>query len=245
MTDNAPCRVLIVDDEHLARQRIKHLIEKRDEVFDIQIAEDGISALEIIKTFDPQLVFLDIQMPELDGFDVINAIENPNFTVIFQTAFDEYAVKAFEVNACDYLLKPFSNDRFNQALSKALEAKQDDTGEATSALRDMRQIKVNVGQTSRIFDVDEINYFFSSDHATSIHMDEVNYSVEYSLNFLEERLNPEQFVRIHRNAIVNLSKIAFYTRGPQSEVGLHCGAKLKVSRERKRRLVASLDAGMS
>ena len=235
----SPLRVLIVDDETLACLRLRTLLESRDEDFQIEEAGDGISALEKIEQFKPGLVFLDIQMPELDGFDVLNAVPSPDFAVIFQTAFDEYAVRAFEVNACDYLLKPWSDARFHQAVDRVLTGPESLAGKAP--LREMMQITVNAGQTSRIFSVEEVNYFFSQDHVTTMHLDGVDYSVDYSLSHLEERLDPARFLRIHRNAIINLEKLTMYTRGPRAEVGLACGTRLRVSRERRRQLVAMLE----
>lgn len=242
MTEADKRKVLIVDDEQLARRRIKTLLENQTEKFEIREAEDGLTAYEMIKAQEPDIVFLDIQMPEFDGFDLIHSLENINFSIIFQTAYNEYAVKAFEVSACDYLLKPFSDERFEQSLNKiALKSNSPQIDRLTKHIKEnrskyMEQFSLKLGSMTKIVPVKDINYFFSKDHGTFVHFDQVNYSIDYSLNFLEERLSPDEFIRIHRNAIVNLSRIKQFTKGIGASVELSCGTVLKVSRERLKAL---------
>ena len=113
-------KVLVVDDELLSRKKILRFLEQRQEQFNVLEASNGIEALDIIEKDSPDIVFLDIEMPEMNGMDLVQAVQNPNYKLIFQTAYSEFAVQAFEKNALDYLLKPFNQDRFNQALDKGL-----------------------------------------------------------------------------------------------------------------------------
>lgn len=242
--------VLIVDDEPLARTRIRSLLEKAPdkESFLIGEAVDGVMALEMMHQDPPDIVFLDIQMPEFTGFDVLTHLEKPPKAIIFQTAYDEYAVRAFEFAACDYLLKPFSNERFYQALERGLEhsvARVQAIQNLVSHLQKnhahyMVQVAVRVGHSTRIFQVDEVEYFFSQDHCTTVHLGHTSYALDYSLNFLESHLNPLEFIRVHRNAIVRLSSIQQFNHTSPMTIVLHSGAKLKVSRERRKQLLSIL-----
>ena len=243
MTEMTTRKILIVDDEPLARRRIKDLLA--NETFAIEEAEDGVVAIEKIKEEKPDIVFLDIQMPEVSGFDVINAFDTIDFPIIFQTAFDDFAVQAFEVSACDYLLKPFSDERFQVALNKALgqikQGKNSNYQPLFDHLKEnkrfLNNITVKVGAQTKIVEIQLIDFFFSEDHTTSIYLKSgQNYVVDHSLNFLEEKLDPSRYVRIHRNAIVDINEIVSFSKGTQMNVTLKNGRTLKVARDRRKGL---------
>lgn len=239
MSDSKSTKILIVDDESPARKRIIDLLKKFEGNLQIEEAKDGIMAIEKIKSWNPNIVFLDIQMPGLTGFDILDEIEDVNFSVVFQTAYDEFAMKAFEVSACDYLLKPYSDERFYKALNKAI---SNQPGKELDSLfnhlrendRYMENLSFKVGNHMRIIEVASIRYFFSKEHVTSLYIEDTNYAIDHSLSFLEEKLNPAMFIRIHRNAIVNLNNIKGYTKGTSMVVTMDDGEELKVSRDRRK-----------
>lgn len=238
-------KILIVDDEHLARVRIRSYIEKRYPDFSLIEAEDGVEALEKIAETLPDIVFLDIDMPELSGFDVLKHLENRPFKIIFQTAYDQFAVKAFEENACDYLLKPFTDERLEAALTKAFSSsghtemlqKLDEHLEKQNLY--LAKFVVDMGSRKKIVAEEETLYFWSEEHVTRIFLEKIDYTYNYSLNFLEEKLNPKKFLRIHRNCIVHIESIAEILRdGSGTAVRLKNGKELQVSRERNKQLKA-------
>lgn len=240
-------RVLIVDDERLARLRIRQYLEAHHPEFEIRESSDGYEALEVISVFQPEIVFLDVEMPELSGFDVLYQIENPSFQIIFETAYDQFALKAFETNACDYLLKPFPDDRLREALTRALRR---DAGEyqlkkLESHLREqgkfLERLVVKVGSRSKLLETQELHYFLSEDHSTRAFMDSVSYDYDYSLNFLEQRLDPARFIRIHRNAIVALPAILSFGQKTNMSVTLKNSTTLKVARNRTEPLREALE----
>ena len=245
-------RFLVVDDEELARTRILQFLSQHYDPATLAEAEDGFDAIEKIKSHQPSIVFLDIEMPELNGFEVLRNIENRNFVVIFQTAFDEFAVKAFEVNACDYLLKPFDDQRLEQAIAKAKERlaassdspKQEDQlidGYLADAQRYLDRFLVKVGNRTKVIMADEIRYFTSESHVTRIFLENIDYAYSNSLTHIEKQIDPRQFLRLHRNNIVKLDQIKTVHHGPNTTVELRDGTKLPVSRERKSRLKQVLE----
>lgn len=232
-------RVLIVDDEKLARDRISRFLTELGYEFDISEADSGVTALEKIGSATPDILFLDIQMPGLTGLEVLQQIESRPFKVIFQTAYDEYAIHAFNENACDYLLKPYTKDRFKAAVEKSLSSIQQDQRlfelEKVFRKRDgcLNRISVRQGDKIRILAVDDIHCFLSQDHYTSIFTADAEYLSDLSLTHLIERLDPDKFIRGHRNNIVNLSKIEKIGTGPNMTVHLICGQELPVSRQNR------------
>jgi two-component system LytT family response regulator len=233
-------RILIVDDEELARVRIRRFLEAQASALEIREAADGFEALEVIPGFHPDLIFLDIEMPELSGFDVLHHLENRPFAIIFQTAFDEFAVRAFEENACDYLLKPFSDERLAKALAKAsgsapapgqwksLDAR------LASERKFLERIVVSIGpRRSKLIDHREVLCFLSESHVTRAVLEKTDYAYDYSLTHLEERLDPSLFLRIHRNAIINTRGVVGLRSGPVPTVTLRNGMELKISRDRR------------
>jgi two-component system LytT family response regulator len=179
-------------------------------------AEDGPRAVELIEREQPDLVLLDIQMPGLDGFGVIEALEDPP-PVVFVTAYDEYAIRAFEVNALDYLLKPFSRDRLEQAIYRAQEAQaegQDLTSRLAPLLESLAgqghyltRLAVRDGNRIRVLDADEVDWISVENEQTLVHTGEKVYPIRRTLADLEARLNPACFFRAHRSAIVNLDRV--------------------------------------
>lgn len=228
-------KILIVDDEELARVKIRGLLSKRSEKFEILEAENGLEAFDLILSHKPQLVFLDIQMPGLTGMDLLRQLENRDFQVIFQTAYDEFAIQAFEENACDYLLKPFDQSRFNRALDRALSRiKENSPSRAIDAWNKekgyLEKLLVKVGLKTQIIDTGDIQCFVSRDHHTYIHLDKQEYIFDGSLEFLEKMLNPNEFVRTHRKSIVAKKSVSQIVGGPNMELVLKSGQRVPVSR---------------
>ncbi|MFQ6082805.1 MAG: LytR/AlgR family response regulator transcription factor [Candidatus Aminicenantia bacterium] len=209
-------RTLIVDDETLARERVKQFLIPLKEFEVIGEAKDGAEAVEMIEKKNPDLVILDIQMPELNGFEVLQMVDKPPLC-IFVTAYDEYAINAFEINALDYLLKPFSEERFHKALQKAsqiLKEKKDFLPKLeqlfnTLTQRDhyLEKLGVKGGKKISIIDVEAIGWFQADRELVYAHVKGSRHIINCSLTQLEQRLNPEIFFRCHRSAIVNLSRI--------------------------------------
>jgi DNA-binding LytR/AlgR family response regulator len=209
-------KTLIADDEAPARNRLKNLLSQNEAVELVGEAEDGITAVELIEEKRPDLVLLDIQMPRLDGFGVIKMLENPPL-VIFITAYDEYAIKAFEVNAIDYLLKPFTKVRLERAIEKAAKEISEKTAfdsrieglfkTLTEQKRYLERIAVRSQGRIFVIEVKDIDSLNAESGQVSVISGDKHYLTNYTLNELQDRLNPETFFRAHRSAIVNLTKI--------------------------------------
>jgi two-component system LytT family response regulator len=232
-------RVLIVDDEELARVRLRRYFEQKHPDYVLQEAADGVEALARIAEFFPDVIFLDIEMPELSGFEVLMQLEARPFAIVFQTAYADFAVRAFEENACDYLLKPFTDVRLETALAKARGGRADLPGlerQLASQAIHLRKLVIRAGTRQRIIDHKEVLYFSSESHATRVVLRDIDYAYDHSLSFLEARLDPQLFLRIHRNAIVNLGAVRSVTQGLKPTVVLENGVELQVARDRKRAL---------
>lgn len=209
-------RVLVVDDETPARERLKRLLAEIEGVKAIGEAKDGVEAIEVIEQEQPDLVLLDIQMPGLDGFDVIEALEEPP-PIVFVTAYDEYALRAFEVNALDYLLKPFGSERLEQAIRRAQEAKTEDQDFASrlaplleslaSQGHYLTRLAVRDGNCIRVLSVDEVDWIGVEDERVYVHTGDAAYAIRRTLKELEARLDPAHFFRAHRSAVVNLERV--------------------------------------
>jgi len=213
-------RVLVVDDEDLARQRLRALLSRRADVEVIGECSTGTEAVRAIRAEKPDIVLLDVQMPELDGFDVISEIGAQNMpTVIFATAFDDYAIDAFDVGAVDYLLKPVDEDRFNRTLDRAAkrfrESSEGSSASQMSAL--LRKIAslappggrfaVKVHGKVLFLDPTEIYWIQARDDVARVHLADSAYDVREPLSHLEARLPGSSFLRVHRSVIVNTSHI--------------------------------------
>jgi two-component system LytT family response regulator len=228
--------ILIVDDELLARQRISRFISEIDPTFRLIEAENGAEALKILTDCTPTLIFLDIQMPGMSGFDVLFQMSDRSIPVIFQTAFDEYAVRAFEVAACDYLLKPFSRERFQQAFQRGLS--QIEFSSKLAAIdsqnishgKFLNQLSIRTSRDLLTIDVKEVDAFQSADHYTKVMTADCDYLSSLSLNRLEEILNPAHFLRVHRNTIVRLASVDRLRLTGEPRLLLKSGKELVVSR---------------
>ncbi|HYC51058.1 MAG TPA: LytTR family DNA-binding domain-containing protein [Gemmatimonadaceae bacterium] len=236
----ADLRVLIVDDEPLVREGIRTLLQRDGDVDVVGEARNGIEALEQIRTLSPALVFLDVQMPGLDGLAVLeelSADERP--AVVFVTAYDEYALRAFDVNAVDYLLKPFDAERFGTALARARERLRSGDDRVAALLASLqrerryadRLLLKQDGALSVVL-VDDIDWIEAADNYVKVHARTGRYMVRDSLKALEVKLDPARFARAHRSAIVNLTRVKSLTPLAAGEyvVTLATGTRLTLSR---------------
>jgi len=208
-------KAIIVDDEPLARLIVKEYLQKYPEIEIAQECSDGFEGLKAIQTIQPDLIFLDIQMPKINGFEMLELIDKPP-AVIFTTAFDEYAIKAFENHATDYLLKPFSQDRFDKAIQKWME-QRNNTAKASqtkSLLESVSQsppqnqrVVVRIGSKIKIIPVEEVLYLEAADDYVKIHTKEGSYLKNKTMTHFESILDVQQFVRTHRSYIVNIHQV--------------------------------------
>ena len=243
-------KALIVDDEELARKLLREMLASHPE---IEIAAECASGMEVVKAaaeHKPDLLFLDVQMPKLTGFDVLELIEREGVAVIFVTAYDQYAMKAFDVHAVDYLLKPFSRDRFEAALERAKSQgpkKALDAMELSAASRPAGQfaerIVVKDGTKVTLIPVAKLDYAEALDDYVSLVSEGKKHLKQQTISGLELVLNPGLFVRIHRSYLVNLERVArIEPYGKDSKVAiLTNGVKLPVSRTGLTRLKQLLD----
>jgi two-component system, LytTR family, response regulator len=207
---------IIIDDEEPAREIIKHYLKDFPDIQVLGDFPDGFSGLKAIQDLKPDIVFLDIQMPKLTGFEMLELIENPP-RIIFSTAYDQYAIKAFEMAAVDYLLKPYSAERFGQAINKVqqqLLSRKPDHPEKTLvenlAERDekLQRIAVKTRHKIEVIPVTDITHIEAEDDYVTIHAGKEKYLKEKTMKYMEAHLDPTQFVRIHRSYIVNVNHIA-------------------------------------
>ena len=216
MSTGAQIRTVIVDDETPARRLIRSLLERHARPVVVGEAEDFSSAVDVIERERPQLVFLDVQMPGGSGFDVLAAIGAESMPmVIFATAYDRYALDAFRVSACDYLLKPFDDQRFDEAVEKVVKRFDQPTNVAADALRMLlqqtaarsSQVVVKVDGRHIFYDAASIVWIEASDKEIRLHMTKSPIVVREGLTSIEQRIDPSTFVRVHRSAIVNRNHI--------------------------------------
>ena len=216
-------RVLIVDDEPIARKGIRRELEGDAEIEIVGECTNGRDAVTFLLQYAPDLVFLDLQMPELDGFGVVEEVGAERMpTVVFVTAFDEYALKAFEMYALDYILKPFNRERFQKTLRRAKsQIRQSSSGflserllglleDAQSARAQesfLERIVVKAGGRIFFLNADEIDWIEAADNYVRLHVGKESHLVPGTLGKLEKRLDPKRFLRIHRSTIVNLTRI--------------------------------------
>lgn len=205
-------RTILIDDEALARDIVKHYLKAFPDVEIVAECSDGFEGLKAITQHQPDLIFLDIQMPKISGFEMLELVENRP-AVIFTTAFDEYAIKAFEVNAVDYLLKPIEQGRFEQAMQKlpAKLAKGDHSQEllemaSLSPAQNNRVVVKNAG-VIKIIPVEAIHYLEADDDYVKLSTTEGNFQKNKTMSFFEQTLDASQFIRIHRSYIINLAQV--------------------------------------
>jgi two-component system LytT family response regulator len=247
-------RSLIVDDEPLARRRLRALLRAEPRVEIVGEAEDGAAAVEAIRRLGPDLVWLDVQMPGLDGFAVLEEIGTAAApAIIFVTAHDTYALRAFEAHAVDYLLKPFDRARLRGAIDRAVKlAGSDDLQRRLNALvvdvarsRPLRRLMVKAGGRLYFVDVREIDWIEASGHYVTLHAGKETHLVRDTIALLARRLEPERFVRIERGTIVNTGRVqelrpAFHG---DLDVVLKNGTRLRASRSYAARLRDVLGSG--
>lgn len=213
-------KTLIVDDEPLARDRVKRFLRDEDGVQVIGECKNGLEAIEAITTKNPDLVFLDIQMPEKDGFDVIKALNPKKLpTIIFVTAYDQYALQAFDVHALDYLLKPFNRERIKRAVARAREHIEHKRignldERLNSLISDLRSEKkyldrLVVKSVGRVFflKTDEIDWIEAAGNYVKLHVGRESHMIRETMNGIESKLDPDKFLRIHRSTVVNIDRI--------------------------------------
>ena len=244
-------RTLIVDDESLARDRLRQLLRLHPEIEIAGECADGRAAVELITRLSPDVVFLDVQMPELDGFGVLEAIgDKPMPLIVFVTAHDKFALRAFEVHAVDYLLKPFDRDRFEAALRHATDQVKNRAGAAHSErqaalLADVKsaasapeRLAVKCGGHIVWVALNEIDWIESADNYVELHVGPKSHLLRETLNALENRLPPEKFVRVSRSAMVNPQRIKELHRMLYGgyEIHLQNGSRLTLSRRYRDKL---------
>lgn len=232
-------RALVVDDEPLARSNLTVLLRRDPGIEIVTECGSGMEALSEIRNHKPELVFLDIQMPECDGFDVLELLgaEVPP-ALVFVTAYDQYALRAFEAGALDYLLKPFDNARFDRALSRAKEKIL--SGRHQPRKNDRLAIK-SAGQVL-FLKIPEIDWIEADDYYVCLHAGTRTHLLRRSMSEIDQELDPALFCRVHRSAIVNLDRIRRLELSEDGgqDVVLDTGARLRLSRRYRKQLQARL-----
>ena len=257
-------RTLIVDDEPLARRNLRVLLERDAQIEIVDECRNGREAVKAINSLSPDLIFLDIQMPEMDGFDVLARVGPEHIqAIIFVTAFDQYALKAFDVHALDYLLKPFDDERFARALERAksqIAAREiDKLSKRLFALLEERESERNGSIEKResyltrlmikasnrvvLLKVDEIDFIEADGNYAKLHVGRKSHLLREKMHDLEGRLDPAKFVRIHRSVIVNLERIKELQPHFNGDyiVVLEDGRQLRLSRTRREHLESRLN----
>jgi two-component system, LytTR family, response regulator len=238
MTTDKKLTAIIVDDEQLARAVLREMLSHHPEIEIIAECANGFDAVKAVSERKPDLLFLDIQMPKLDGFEVLELI-GTDMAIVFATAYDQYALKAFEVHAVDYLLKPYGTDRFEAALVRAKE-RSGGKGPAPSELRSAAtppgqfadRIVVRDGSNVYIIPTARLDYVEAQDDYIALASKGAKHLKQQTISSIEASLDPKQFLRIHRSYIVNLERVAkVEPYGKDSKVAiLQDGTKLPVSR---------------
>lgn len=245
-----PVRVVIADDERLARQKVRILLDSEPNITIVAECQDGRQTISAINCLRPDLLLLDIQMPDLDGFQVLKEIPPPELpVVIFTSAYDQYAIRAFEAHALDYLLKPFDQERLHQAIERArLELLKSENREITHRLMELlshvksesgtrpsaTENRLVIKTKGRVvfLDLEEIDWVEAAANYVRLNVGKESYLLRETISRVSERLNPNQFVRIHRSTIVNVRKIKELIPVNSSEyiVVLKSGKELSCSR---------------
>ncbi len=256
-------RVVIIDDEPLARSIILEYLQAHPQMEVVQECNDGFEGVKAIQQHRPDLIFLDVQMPKINGFEMLELLEQPRMesrvetepraelpAVIFTTAFDEYALRAFETHAVDYLLKPFTQERFDKALRKWLEQPAAQSAANTAALLEAAsqlpeqqdRIVVKTGSKIHIIPIQEVDYLEADDYYVKIHTEQGIFTKSRTLQYYEDALDSRQFVRVHRSYLVRVQQITRidpYQKDAYTAL-LRTGARIPVSRTGYTRLRAVL-----
>lgn len=232
-------KVLLIDDEPLARSVVKEYLQHYPQISIVQECSDGFEGVKAIMQHQPDLIFLDIQMPKINGFEMLELVENPP-AVIFTTAYDEHAIRAFETHAVDYLLKPFSRERFDKAVHKWMDRKQVPEQALTETLIETaalapgqnQRIVVKITGKIKIIPVHEILYLEAADDFVKIYTGEGAFLKNKTMQYFENLLHDQQFIRIHRSYIVSINQVTRldqYDKDSYQAV-LRPGIKLPVSK---------------
>lgn len=232
-------KVIIIDDEPLARSIVVEYLQNFPDLTVAQVCSNGFEGVKAIQQYKPDLIILDIQMPKINGFEMLELIEDPP-AVIFATAFDEYAIKAFEAHAVDYLLKPFTQERFEKAIKKWRDQKNQSSEKQTKELLDevsltapqSQRIVIKDGSKIKIIPVQDVHYLEAADDFVKVFTKEGYFLKNKTMNHFEQVLDPSQFVRSHRSYIVNVQQITRidpYEKDSHVAI-LRSGAKVPVSR---------------
>jgi two-component system, LytTR family, response regulator len=249
-------KTLIVDDEPIARRNLQALLKEDPEIEVIGVCGGGGEAVKFIRQTSPDLLFLDVQMPEIDGFAVLKKIDVTNIpAIVFVTAHDQYALKAFELHALDYLLKPFSDERFSIAVERAkqqvrqrnaaelgrkLQSLLTEHGEQLTSKEEMYAGRFLIKEASRVFfvKVEEIDWIEAADYYVNLHAGSKTHLLRETMSDLENKLDPAMFLRIHRSTIVNLHRVKEVQTRPGAEyvAVMKDGTPLKLSRSRRHEL---------
>ena len=231
-------RAVIVDDEELARAYLREMLQSHPEIELVAECANGFEAVKAVNDLSPDLLFLDVQMPKLDGFEVLELID-ADPAVIFVTAYDQYAMRAFDAQAIDYLLKPFSAERFDRAVERA----KGRTGkQRPAAPRQVDRMVVRDGAKIHVIPLDKLDYAEAQDDYVALHSEGKSYLKQQPLGALEAMLDAARFVRIHRSAIVNLERVARiepYAKDSRVAI-LADGTRLPVSRSGYARLLEAM-----
>jgi two-component system LytT family response regulator len=233
-------KAIIIEDESPAREIIKSFLKDFPEVELLGEFSDGFEGFKGINNLKPDLIFLDIQMPKLTGFELLELLDEPPM-IIFTTAYDQYAIKAFERNATDYLLKPFSRERFKSAIQKAyvkIEQNENTAKEYGKLVQQtienkelLNRIVVKWGSKIRVIPLEQVVYFESEDDYVMIYTSQEKFLKQLTMKYLEERLDPKEFIRIHRSFIARVDQIGqleHFSKDTYVAI-MKNGAKLKVS----------------
>jgi two-component system, LytTR family, response regulator len=232
-------KVIIIDDEPLARSIVKECLQQHPQLQVVEECNNGFEGIKAIQQHNPDLIFLDVQMPKITGFEMLELLEQPPY-IVFTTAFDEYAMQAFEANAVDYLLKPFSQERFDKAISKWMELKNKPQQNVHEQLLQQagkhpshnERIVVKTGSRIKIIPLHDIHYLEAADDYVKIVTQEGSFLKKATMSYYEDILNSSQFIRTHRSYIIHVQQI---TRIDPYEKENHIailksGAKIPVSR---------------
>ncbi len=248
-----PLKVMVVDDEELARAVLKEHLQAHPELHLVAECANGFEAVKAAAEVKPDLAFLDIQMPKLDGFEVLELLD-PRPEVVFVTAYDQHALRAFEIHAVDYLLKPFSEERFEEALQRAKArigtgaARSVQPADLSHAARGdwpLDRIVVRDGSKVTFIPLSRLDYVQAQDDYVLLKTPEKGHLKQQTLASLEQRLDPQRFLRIHRSFIIQLDRLAKLEQGPtESWVAiLQDGTRLPVSKSGYTRLKQAMDEG--
>jgi len=260
---SAKIRTLIVDDEPLARRNLRVLLERDAQIEILEECRNGREAVKAIKNLSPDLIFLDIQMPEMDGFDVLAHVGPEQIqAIIFVTAFDQYALKAFDVHALDYLLKPFDDERFARALERAksqiaareidklskrlfalLEERESERKGSIQEEHYLTRLMIKASNRMVLLKVEDIDFIEADGNYAKLHVGRKAHLLREKMHDLEGRLDPAKFVRIHRSVIVNLDRIKEMQPHFNGDyiVVLEDGRQLRLSRTRREHLESKLN----